>query len=33
MNKLEKTINILLDVILLLIFFIVGVMLFTNLHK
>jgi hypothetical protein len=33
MNKLEKRINILLDVIALLIIFMIGVILFTNLHK
>ena len=33
MNKLEKRISILLDVIALLIIFMIGVMLFTNLHK
>jgi hypothetical protein len=33
MNKSEKRISILLDVIALLIIFMIGVMLFTNLHK
>ena len=33
MNKSEKRISILLDVIALLIIFMIGVILFTNLHK